>query len=125
MHTAGEKQLHLAWFITGHGYGHAIRSAIIANCFRPDTMLTIFSSVPDAFFSRELFRPYTRRDCRLDCGCLQSDFVTVDQRRTLETYAAIADGNEKNIAEIAGWCRSNRVDGIISDIARNSFCNAN
>ncbi len=121
MQKTGGKHLHLAYFITGHGYGHAIRSATIMNAFHPDTTVTIISSVQDSFFSRELSRPYTLLPHTLDCGCLQSDFVTVDQQRTLAMYAAIAAENERNIPQIARWCMANRVDGIISDIVPCAF----
>lgn len=121
MSTSGEKHLHLACFITGHGFGHAIRSATIINCFNAETTVSILSSVPDTFFSRELSRSYTLLNYKLDCGCLQSDFVTVDQQRTLEAYAAIAVENEKNILQIAEWCKTNHVDGIVSDIVPCAF----
>ena len=113
--------MHIAYFITGHGYGHAIRSVTIARNFAPATAVTFITAIPEAFFRRELQRPFGYLERRLDCGCLQTDFVTVDRRGTLEEYAMISDHTKPIVDELVLWCGEHRVDGIVSDIVPVAF----
>lgn len=107
--------MHLAYFITAHGYGHAVRSTAICNAFSPDVQLTLRSAIPDAFFREELHRPYRLEPGEFDCGCLQQDGVSVDEERTLARYVEIADRNERRLDEEVRWCRERRIDGIVAD----------
>ena len=113
--------MHIVYFITAHGFGHAVRSATIAANFSPSVSITFVTDIDSAFFRRELSRPYTLLPYRFDCGCLQSDFLTVDKKSTLELYRTIAAENENTIDEMAAWCRENAVDGIVSDIVPAAF----
>ena len=113
--------MHIAYFITGHGYGHAVRSATIARYFSPSTTVTFITDVPETFFRQESRYPFRHLKYRLDCGCLQADFVTVDRKKTLEEYAAISVENKSATDEIVDWCSENHVNGIVSDIVPAAF----
>ena len=113
--------MHIAYFITGHGFGHALRSTVIAGKFSPGTRITFISNLPESFFKRELSRPFTLLNLQLDCGCIQKDFVTVDIKRTLDRYTAIAGENTTTIKNLVQWCREEKVDGIVSDIVPAAF----
>lgn len=113
--------MHIAYYVTGHGFGHAIRSAIIAGSFSPSVRLTFRTSVSEAFFHRELERPFSYEYGEFDCGCIQSDSISVDVEKTLSRYDEIARKNSDALLGEVEWCRKSRVDGIVSDIVPFAF----
>jgi len=113
--------MHIAWYITGHGYGHAIRSATIAQNLSPDVGITFVTSVPERFFKEELTRPFNYRCERFDCGCVQHDGVTVDIAATLALYGDIARRNCLLLEREIAWYCSASIDGIVSDTVPFAF----
>ncbi len=113
--------MHIAYFITSHGYGHGVRATAIANCFSTDVQITFRTLLPQKFFCEELNRPFSVLEARYDCGCLQSDGVTVDILSTLECYRKIADKNRENLEKELKWCAAQKVDLIVSDITPFAF----
>ncbi len=111
----------LAYYITSHGYGHAVRSCVICNCLSPETQLVVRTLLPQAFFKQELTRPFIYAPRAFDCGCVQPDGVTVDVERTIAAYKKIAEDNTAALAGEAQWLVDNRIDGIVSDIAPFAF----
>jgi hypothetical protein len=105
-----------AYYITGHGFGHAIRACAVCNQLDADARLTIRTSLPRDFFDCELARPFIWAPGRFDCGCVQRDGVTVDIEATLRTYAAIADENRQQLDREAAWIRASGIDAVLSDI---------
>ena len=98
--------MHIAYYITGHGYGHAIRSSTIANALSPTVRLTFKTSMPVSFFQEELHRPFNY------CGCLQTDGVSVDIPATLSAYRTIAENNRRLLDTEVEWCRRHGADGM-------------
>lgn len=113
--------MHILYYISSHGYGHGARSCAICNQFSPDVKLTIRSMLPEHFFQEELTRPFFYYPGQFDCGCVQSDSITVDIKKTLQTYMDIADKNENLLEREVQWCRENNVTGIVSDIPSFAF----
>ncbi len=109
--------MHILYYISSHGYGHGVRSCAIGNCFSEQVTLTLRTMLPEKFFEEELTRPFTYTQGTFDCGCIQSDSITVDIRKTLYTYMKIADRNEAVLDAEAAWCRDRNVSGIVTDIA--------
>jgi L-arabinokinase len=58
---------------------------------------------------------------QFDCGCIQSDSITVEKVKTLQLYMKIADKNEQILELEADWCRRNSVTAIVSDIVPFAF----
>jgi hypothetical protein len=108
--------MHLAYYITGHGFGHAIRSATISNHFSQETEITFKTSIPESFFKREMKRDYSYLAAEYDCGCLQKNSVSVDIEATLCYYKSIAARNAQRLDDEITWCKKHRIDGIVSDI---------
>lgn len=111
----------LLYYITSHGYGHAVRTVAICNQLSPSTELIIRTQVPKVFFLEELTRPFTYAPASFDCGCIQSDGVSVDIQKTVETYSAIAKQNETLIDHEILWCKEHGIDCIASDITPFAF----
>ncbi len=113
--------MHIAYFITTHGYGHGVRATAIANCISADIQITFRTLLPERFFSEELNRQYSVMETRYDCGCLQSDGVTVDIEATLDCYRKIAEKNRENLQKEVKWCAEQKIDLIVSDITPFAF----
>jgi len=113
--------MHILYYITSHGYGHAVRSAAVCNCLPDDVRLTICSDIPKQFFREELTRPHDVRPGGFDVGCLQRDGVTVLIEETLRAYRDIAANNRLLLDGEARWCVDNGVGCIVSDITPFAF----
>ncbi len=113
--------MHIAYFITSHGYGHGVRATAIANCFSTDIQITFRTQLPELFFSEELNRQFSVLEAPYDCGCLQTDGVTVDVEATLNCYRKIAHKNRENLQKEIRWCHEQEVDLIVSDITPFAF----
>ncbi len=109
--------MHILYYITGHGYGHGVRSCAIINALPPDIRVTIRTSLPETFFAEELHHAYRYYPAVFDCGCVQIDGVLVDIPATLRTYADIALRNEHLLEADADWCRAEGVSLIVTDMA--------
>jgi hypothetical protein len=77
--------------------------------------------LPGSFFSEELTRPFDYSPKAFDCGCIQSDGVTVDIKKTIAAYTSIANENSRNLDHEVQWCKDNEIAGIISDITPFAF----
>lgn len=107
---------HIAYYVTAHGYGHAVRTSALCNFFSPDIQLTFKTTVPRIFFEEEVKRPFGYVPVQFDCGCIQHDGITVDIGKTLQRYMEIADHNESVLKQEIAWCREHNVDCIVCDI---------
>lgn len=113
--------MHILYYITGHGFGHGVRSCVICNAFSDSVSLTIRSSLPRQFFEEELRRPFQFTDAEFDCGCAQLDGATVDIPRTLNHYASIAERNRKIKDRELRLVEEEGFDAIVSDITPFAF----
>lgn len=118
----------ILYYITSHGYGHAVRSAAVCNAlgkFARDTNrdihITIKSGVPRNFFEEELTVAHTVIDNVYDVGCLQDDAVSVRVRDTLAAYDDVANRNREILSQEVKWCVDNNIDCIVSDIVPFAF----
>jgi hypothetical protein len=112
--------VHIAYFITSHGYGHGVRATAIANCFSTDIQITFRTQLPELSFLKTQQAVF-RMETRYDCGCLQTDGVTVDVEATLNCYRKIAHKNRENLQKEIRWCHEQEVDLIVSDITPFAF----
>jgi len=111
----------IAYFISGHGYGHGVRSCAIINGIPSENRILIFSNLPSDFFREELKREYRQIYCELDCGCVQSDCVHIDISATLKKYAAINLKRGKLIDHFAGFIKKAGVHLVLADIPPLAF----
>ncbi len=107
--------MNLAYYITSHGFGHGVRSALIADSFGPTTHLFLRSDLPAAFFHEEIKRPFVLSGAEFDCGCIQTDGITVDIPATIKEYTRIEALNKSRLSEEVAWCKINNIDAIIVD----------
>ncbi len=108
--------MHLCYYLTSHGFGHSVRACAVCDHLPESVHVTFRSGVPESFFRVECSRPFDYAPAAFDCGCLQSDSVTVDMERTLHTYETIAQRNDAALEQETEWIRDNRIDGIVCDV---------
>jgi len=113
--------VHIAYYITAHGYGHGVRASAICNAFSRDVRLSFVTGLPESFLSEEIQREFRYRKAEFDCGCLQTDGVTVDIQRTLGEYMCIADRNKNALAKEVRWLKDEKIDGVVADITPFAF----
>jgi len=111
----------ILYYITSHGYGHASRTAAICNHIPLDIDLVIRTTVPKSFFDQELCRPFEYAPAEFDCGCIQTDGVTVNVDATMDAYIDADRRNESLLDDEAVWCKSRGVSIIVSDIVPFAF----
>lgn len=69
----------ILYYLTAHGYGHAVRSVTLGNELSENVRLIFRTTLPSIFFHEEVKRPFELFPARFDCGCIQKDSVTVDK----------------------------------------------
>ncbi len=111
----------ILYYLTAHGYGHAVRTSTICNELSEKVRLIFRTTIPEIFFREEVKRPFEYLPGQFDCGCIQRDSVTVDKKETLQTYKTLAEQNAVRLEEEVRFCREQRIDGIVSDITPLAF----
>ena len=107
----------LCYYVTGHGFGHAIRTTQILKALPPELPLIVKTTAPERLFREELpGRGFQYVSAEYDCGCLQSDSVTVLKRETLTRYGEIARRNHARLPEEAAFLKERGVKCVVSDI---------
>lgn len=119
-----EDLVHVAYYITGHGYGHATRSIeLIRGLLQSGRYcVTIVSSLTPEFFLAELLPQISVaehlkvRFLTLDTGGIQIDAIHMDPVRTLDTYYnRIHLLHDKLVGEEAQWMLDNKVTLALVD----------
>lgn len=107
----------LCYYVTGHGYGHAIRTAQILKALPVKLPVILRTVVPERLFAEEVpGRAFTYAPAEFDCGCLQSDSVTVLPRATLDRYAELAAQNSARLSDEVVFLRQNHIRAVVTDI---------
>jgi len=107
----------LCYYITGHGFGHAIRTTQVLKALPPELPLILKTTAPERLFREELpRRSFEYIAAEYDCGCLQSDSVTVLRRETLTRYREIARRNADGLPEEIAFLKYKGVRCVASDV---------
>jgi L-arabinokinase len=95
----------LVWYISSHGFGHAVRDIEVLNEIgrrRPDVNIIVRSAVPRWFLEASLRVPVEIQHADLDTGVVQIDSLRIDEDQTARQAAAFyADFDDRATAEAA------------------------
>ncbi|OVA19272.1 GHMP kinase N-terminal domain [Macleaya cordata] len=117
--SASPKHLVFAYYITGHGFGHATRVVEVArHLIAAGHDVHLVTGAPDFVFTSEIQSPRLFiRKVLLDCGAVQADALTVDRLASLEKYSETAVAPRASIlATEVEWLNSIKADLVISDV---------
>ncbi|KAK9699639.1 hypothetical protein RND81_08G186400 [Saponaria officinalis] len=121
------KNLVFAYYVTGHGFGHATRAVEVArHLILAGHEVHMVSAAPDFVYTTEIQSSRLHiRKVLLDCGAVQSDALTVDRLASLEKYHETAVVPRESILKTeVEWLKSIKADLVISDVVPVACCAA-
>ncbi|KAF7817170.1 hypothetical protein G2W53_031139 [Senna tora] len=117
--SASRKHLVFAYYVTGHGFGHATRVAeVVRHLILAGHDVHVVTGAPDFVFTSDIQSPRLFiRKVLLDCGAVQADALTVDRLASLEKYSETAVKPRATILETeTEWLNSIKADLVVSDV---------
>jgi hypothetical protein len=120
----GANIVNIAYYITGHGYGHTVRSIeVIKELYARQEDLTVHvrTSAPQWLFAELAGPAFVYHSLRLDVGALQSNSFYVDKERTLRAYAELAANKKDLVHKEIEFLQQQDVQLILSDITPLAF----
>ncbi|OIW14364.1 hypothetical protein TanjilG_15718 [Lupinus angustifolius] len=125
--SASRKHLVFAYYVTGHGFGHATRvTEVVRHLILAGHDVHVVTGAPDFVFTSEIQSPRLFiRKVLLDCGAVQADALTVDRLASLEKYSETAVKPRASILEIeTEWLNSIKAD-LVNTLHFADPCKAN
>ncbi|KAF2283531.1 hypothetical protein GH714_011857 [Hevea brasiliensis] len=117
--SASRNHLVFAYYVTGHGFGHATRVVeVVRNLILAGHDVHVVTGAPDFVFTSEIQSPRLFiRKVLLDCGAVQADALTVDRLASLEKYSETAvKPRDSILATETQWLHSIKADLVVSDV---------
>jgi hypothetical protein len=109
----------VAFYISGHGFGHASRSITVINALvdrRPDVRVVIRSEVAPWLVSRTV-RPSVRLErIHCDTGVVQADSLNLDEAATLAGARAFMATFPDRVAAEVEWLTRHGVSLVVADL---------
>lgn len=108
----------LVYYISGHGYGHAVRSREVISSLKracPEAAWHVRTSAPQWLFE-ELSFPISHHSQVLDVGVVQSDSLQMDLDATLRACQELHDKFPGLVEEEIAFIRAHGIRCIVGDI---------
>ncbi len=105
--------------VTGHGFGHAVRMACIADKIQqacPEVLLILATQSPRWLLESYIEGDFIHRPVALDVGVIQSDSLCMDLEATHRALSDIYAQKSRLIAAESNYLQNNRVDLVLADI---------
>ncbi len=107
----------LAYFISGHGFGHSTRGMALMERLPAALELSIYTSAPEWLFRQNLSRPFRYVYADLDVGTVQRDCFHPDPDATLAAFAQLWENRHARVAQMADDLREQEIGSALIDIA--------
>jgi hypothetical protein len=114
----------IATYVSGHGYGHATRSAEVLRALReraPEVPLAIVTSAPESLYREAVPGDFTYRSVECDVGLAQKGALVIDEEATARRCRAFAVGREGRVAEEGRWLRASGARLVLGDVPPLAF----
>lgn len=105
--------------ITGHGFGHAVRAASVADKIQqlcPEISIIFATTAPQWLLKSYVSGNFIYHPRIFDVGVVQSDSLKMDKKATLKRMQEIRVQQEQIIAEEVEFIRQHHVQLILADI---------
>lgn len=112
-------RLHIAYYVTGHGLGHATRVVeICKQLVAAGHYVHIVTAAQATIFTREIAsQQLSVRRAVLDCGSKQQDAFSVDMKGTLDLYQeTVVERREAILSTESEWLKSTQIQLVALDI---------
>ena len=109
----------VAFYISGHGFGHASRSIEVINTLldrRPGTRVIIRSEVAPWLVTRTVRAGVTPEPAPCDTGVVQFDSLSLDAAATLSRARAFMSTFHARVAAEAAWLRQVGASLVVADL---------
>ena len=109
----------LAYYITPHGLGHAVRSLEVIRHLldlAPDLEIVLVSALPEFVIRQNLPRPLATRERHLDIGLVQQDSLRFDLEATREALESLRRRQQTVVDEEIRFFRAEDIQGIVCDV---------
>lgn len=117
----------LSAYVSGHGFGHATRTAaVLAEVRRraPELPLAVMTSGPEELYRDAIPGSLLFRRLRCDVGLAQKDALTIDAPGTLASWHGFASGFAEQVRAEARWLRESGTRLVVGDIPPLAFAAA-
>lgn len=112
-------QWNVAYYVSGHGYGHATRSSEIIRALvelRPDVQIHVRSNVPEHLFAGIARTEFHRLSESLDPGVVETaNSLGVDVLATVAQIERYNELRETMVAAECGWVKEHGIGVIVAD----------
>ncbi|KAL0052129.1 hypothetical protein WJX82_008344 [Trebouxia sp. C0006] len=119
--------LNIAYYVTGHGLGHATRVVeVCRQLVASGHNVFVVTAAAAGVFTREIpSQQLSVRRAVLDCGSKQQDAFSVDMKGSLELYQETAvDCRDAILATEVNWLKTSEIDLVAVDIVPIAFAAA-
>jgi L-arabinokinase len=120
VHTSKANLSSILYYITGHGYGHAVRSSQVIGSLQktsPDVKIYVRTTAPEWLF---LKRAFLSRQA-IDVGIAQKDSLEMDLDGTLRAFKLLHNSLPRLIEQETNFVREHQIRLILGDIPPLSF----
>ena len=114
--------MHIAYYITAHGYGHGVRSCDVLGTLlarHPRVRVTVTTDLPGDFLRSRLPEADGRLSIRpgaFDVGMVQKDSIRVDVEATLAEALELVEERGRLVDYEAEFLRGEGADLVVADI---------
>ncbi|KAF8577788.1 hypothetical protein K439DRAFT_1417894 [Ramaria rubella] len=112
--------IRLAYYCSGHGYGHATRVSAFASALlsvQEDVEIHIISSAPTHVFSECIGHGAHYRYADIDPIIAQPLAYRVDRQKSVQVLQTFLSEKDDKLAIEVAWLASERIDCVLSDAA--------
>ena len=108
----------ILYYITGHGYGHAVRSSQVIRALleaSPDVNIHVRTMAPEWLFHDSSSR-VSHSDQSIDTGIIQKDSLDMDLGETLRACQALHETFPEILAQELTFVRDHQIRLVVGDI---------
>ncbi len=116
----GKANLHIAYFVSPHGFGHAARASAVMSALHasePVLCFDVFTTVPRWFFADSITGPFCYHSTFTDIGLVQKTSLEEDIPETVRRLDEFLPFNASRVAELADRVKHLRCRFVLCDIA--------
>ena len=113
------KRKRLAYYITPHGFGHAVRSIEVIRhllMLAPALEIVLVSTLPEFLVHQSLGDSVAIRRKQLDIGLVQRDSIQFDLSATLERLQSLHDQRDALVADEIHFLKTQEIQAVVCDI---------
>jgi hypothetical protein len=122
--TGSAERKTIAYYITPHGFGHAVRSLEVIRCLLtldPLLDVVIVSDLPEFLIEQNVGRPLRQRRKRLDVGLIQKDSVRFDLDATFHAVSSLHARQEELVSDEIRFLQAHAIGAIVADVPFLAF----